>query len=239
MKPTKPDIQLTRRSFIRNTGLAASGLVFLPVSGSGFGWLDFSSSETILMNPTSHDFINEPVRLKIPPPGPAGSFRVMNGNAEISYQIEEINGRNQIWVGTDFRPGSNQQFQVISGQAATFQPKVGLRQDAEYYILENKNVAVKIPARSGNTIPGPIASVKLANGNWIGNSFWKTKKQLKKYLVTVVGDGTVFGKLRLRYEFEGNTGANNNIPAFSEIEIMLAPEWEHFSISEKIIKRCI
>jgi hypothetical protein len=124
----------------------------------------------------------------------------------------------------------HQQFQIISGQAATFHPKVGLKQDADYYILENKNVAVKIPARSGNTVPGPIASVKLANGKWVGNSFWKTKKQLKKYSVTVVGDGTIFGKLRLRYEFET---ANIEKPVFSEIEIMLAPEWEHVSIFEK------
>jgi hypothetical protein len=233
MKPTKPDIQLTRRSFIRNTGLAASGFVFLPVSGSGFGWLDFSGSETSLMNPTSHDFWNEPVRLKVLTPGPAGSFRVMNGNEEIPYQVEEIGGSNQIWVGTDFRPDSNQQFHVISGQAATFHPKIGLKQDADYYILENKNVAVKIPARSGNTIPGPIASIKLTNGEWVGSSFWKTKKQLKKYSVIVVGDGTIFGKLRLRYEFEEKAGAKNDIPAFSEIEIMLAPEWEHVSIFEK------
>jgi len=214
MKPNQPDIQLTRRSFIRNAGVAASGFVFLPVSGSGFRWFDFSGSETSLMNPTSHDFSHEPVRLKVLPPGPAGSFRVMNGNEEISYQIEEINGKNQIWVGTDFRPGSNQQFQVISGQAATFQPKVGLKQDAEYYILENKNVAVKIPARSGNTIPGPIASVKLTNGKWVGNSFWKTKKQLKKYSVAVVGDGTIFGKLRLRYEFETENSSCANILPF-------------------------
>jgi len=210
-----------------------SGFTLLSASGSGFKWLDFSGTETSLMNPTTHDFWNEPVRLKVLPLGPAGSFRVMNGNTEIPYQIEDIEGKPHIWVCADFSSDSQQQFQIIPGQAATFKPKVSLNQDGEYYILDNGKVAVKIPVRSGNTIPGPIASVKMANGIRVGNSFWKTGKKLTKYSVTVVGDGTIFAKLSLRYEFDGMAGVNKNIPAFSEIEIMLAPEWEHVSIFER------
>ncbi len=233
MKQTKPDFQLSRRSFIRSSGLVASGFALLPISGLGFNTIVNPSNETFLFNPTLHNFKNETVKLKSIPPGPAGSFLVKSGKVEIPYQIEKIDGKNQIWVCADFPSGSQRQFQVISGQAATFQPKVRLRQDAEYYILENEKAAVKIPARSGNTFPGPISSVKLGNGTWVGNSIWKTNKKLKKYSVTVVGDGTIFGKLMLRYEFEGMAGANKNIPAFAEIEIMLAPEWEHISIFER------
>jgi len=232
MNNTKPDFRLSRRSFIRSSGLAVSGYALLPVSGLGFNLIENQSNDTFLFNPTPHNFKNEIIRLKSTPPGPAGSFIVQNGNTEIPYQVEEINGKNQIWVCADFPTGSQQQFQVVPGKAATFKPKVSLKQDGDYYILDNGKVAVKIPVRSGNTIPGPITSVKLKNGNWVGNSFWKTNKKLTKYSATVVGDGTIFGKLRLRYEFDGMAGVNKNIPAFAEIEIMLAPEWEHVSIFE-------
>jgi hypothetical protein len=73
----------------------------------------------------------------------------------------------------------------------------------------------------------------LTDGKWAGQSFWKTHKQLKKYSATVIGDGTIFAKVRLRYEFEEMAGANKDIPAFAEIDIMLAPEWQHISIFER------
>ncbi|TNF42603.1 MAG: hypothetical protein EP310_05795 [Bacteroidetes bacterium] len=233
MEPTKPDSRLTRRSFIQNTGVAVSGFVFFPLSGSVFNSMDFSGTETSLLNPTPHDFRNEPVRLKVLPPGPAGSFRIMNGNTEIPYQTEETDGKPYIWVCADFQADSQQQFQIIPGRAAKFPPLVSIKNDGEFFILENENISVKIPARAVGNIPGPVAGIKLADGAWAGNSFWKTKKTLKKYSATVIGNGTIFAKIRLRYDFDGMAGPNNDIPAFSEMDIRLDPQSKHVSIFER------
>ena len=233
MKLTQPTNQLSRRNFIRNSGLAATGLAFLPSSVFGFRNNYFSPEENVIFNPTPHSFKSEPVRLKIPFPQSSKAFVVQNDGEEIPYQVEEINGKKQIWVGSDFTPGASHQFEVIPGKPKSFPKKVSIQREYNFLILENKNISVKIPVGARETIPGPIAGIKLADGAWAGQSFWKTNKQLKKYSATVIGDGTIFAKVRLRYEFEGMAGANNDIPAFAEIDILLAPEWKHVAIFER------
>ena len=233
MKLPKPTNQLNRRNFIRSLGIAASGLAILPTSGCGSGLFNQGSKNNFIFNPTPHNFKNEPVRLKVAPPWPSESFIVRQGNDEIPYQVEVVNGEKQIWVCADFATGTQQQFEVVHGNPMPLQKKVTLTEKDGFYILENKKVSITIPVHSNNTIPGPIAGIRLDDGSLVGGSFWKTKKKLKNYSVTVIGDGTIFGKLRLRYEFEGKAGATKDIPAFAEFEIMLAPEWEHVSILER------
>jgi len=233
MKLPKTTNQLNRRNFIRSLGIAASGLAILPASGFGYGIFHRSQKNDSVFNPTPHNFRNEPIRLKLVPPRPSGSFIVRQGDVEIPYQVEEINGEKQIWVCVDSVSGEKHQFEVVQGNPKPFQKKVTLTEKDGFYILENRKVSVKIPAGSNNNIPGPIAGIKLSDGILAGSSFWKTNKQLKKYSAIVIGDGTIFAKLRLRYEFEGMTGANNDIPAFAEIDITLAAEWEHISIFER------
>ena len=233
METVKLSCQLSRRTFVHILGVAVSGFVLIPSSGSGFNSKRLVSTDNTLNNPTPYDYRNELIRLKTPVSGIDGSFVVIKGNIEIPYQIEEINGERQIWICTDFAPGSNQTFDVVAGHPKPFPKKVSLLKEDGFFIFENGKVSVKIPTQSQNNIHGPIASMKLANGRWAGNSFWKTNKKLKKYSVSVLGDGSIFAKLRLRYEFEGYAGANNDIPAFAEIDLMLAPEWEHLSIFER------
>jgi len=232
MKLTQPINQLSRRNFIRTSGLAATGLALLPSSVFGFGKSKFSPDEKVIFNPTPHSFNSEPVRLKIPFPQSSKAFVVKNDEEEIPYQIEENDGKKQIWVGGDFTPGASHQFEVIQGTPKSFPKMVSIRKEYGFFVLENKNISIKIPASASKNIPGPVARIKLTDGIWAGQSFWKTHKQLKKYSATVIGDGTIFAKVRLRYEFEEMAGANKDIPAFAEIDIMLAPEWEHVSIFE-------
>jgi len=233
MEKVKLSCQLSRRTFVHSLGVAVSGFVLIPTSGFGFNSKRLVSTDNTLNNPTPYDYRNELVRLKTLASGITGSYVVKKGNIEIPYQVEEINGEQHIWICTDFVPGSKQTFEVVAGHPKPFPKKVSLLKEDGFFILENGKVMVKIPAQSQNDIPGPIASMKLTNGKWTGNSFWKTNKILKKYTVDVLGDGTIFAKLRLRYEFEGYAGANNDIPAFTEIDLMLAPEWEHLSIFER------
>jgi hypothetical protein len=213
--------------------LGVSGLLLNPFHGLQFLPPVVDGEKSDLFNPTPHSFNSEPVRLKIPFPQSVKAFVVQNDGKEIPYQVEEISGKKQIWIGGDFGPGVSHQFEVIPGTPKSFPKKVSIRKEAGFFILDNNKISVKIPAQTSQQIPGPIAGIKLSDGTWAGKSFWKTNKSLKKYSATLIGDGTIFAKVRLRYEFEGMAGAKNDIPAFAEIDLMLAPEWEHISILER------
>ncbi|NEW83784.1 MAG: hypothetical protein GZ094_15655, partial [Mariniphaga sp.] len=96
----------------------------------------------------------------------------------------------------------------------------------------NGKVCIKIPAVSNDIIPSPIHSIKLSDNLFVGRGFWNTDMKLRKYSVKVIGDGTLFAKLRLRYDFEVDEDHVKSDPPYAEFEIMLAPEWEHVSIFE-------
>lgn len=233
MKLTYSTKQLSRRNFIRTSGLAATGFALLPSSVLGFRKCNVSPDENVIFNPTPHFFKWEPVRLKTPFPRTFSSFCIREDGKEVPYQIEENKGIKQIWIGGDFAPGASRRFEIIAGSPKSFPKKVSILSESNFFILENENISVKIPVRVGENIPGPVAGIKLANGAWGGKSFWKTNKQLKKYSATVIGDGTIFAKIRLRYDFEPLDGAHKDIPEFAEIDIQLAPEWKHIAIFER------
>ena len=233
MKRIQSSNQLTRRKFIRTSGIAAWCMSIFPHAALGLGKVNDSSEETILHNPTSITFKAEPVRLKIDFPEISGSIQVRKNGVEIPFQVEKSGNKKYIWVAGDFMPGISQRFEVLNGTPKSFPKKVTLRKESNFFVLENGKVSIRIPAHAGKNIPGPIAGVILADSTWAGQSFWKTNRKLKKYSVSVPGDGTIFGKIKLRYDFEGFVGANKDIPAFAEFEIMLAKDWEHVSIFER------
>ena len=165
MKLTKSVNLVNRRNFIRSMGIAGSGLSVLPLTVCGFRLTNPDQKHNILFNPTPHSFYNEPVRLKAPPPGPAGTFMVKQGDREIPYQVEEEEGEKHIWIGADLPSGSQQDFSVTKGIPVRFRKRVTLYKEADFFILENRKVSLKIPAQSKNTIPGPIAGIKMGNCN--------------------------------------------------------------------------
>jgi len=189
--------------------------------------------ESSLMNPTKRQYKDEAVRLMTPAPGPAGSFTVQEDGVEVPYQVEEIDGKNWIWVCSTFEPGSSHKYQVATGRPKPATPKVTVRKDGDAYVLDNGVVAVKVPAEGGTTIPaGPVAGIKLGD-KWVGASSWKTSFQLRRFTAAVVGDGTILGKVRLRYEFNGAAGIDGNTAAFARIEVALGPGWSHAEVFER------
>jgi hypothetical protein len=136
-------------------------------------------------------------------------------------------------VCADFTPNSRRKFEVAAGKPAATQPKVTVKKEGDHYVLENETMAIRVPAQGGGAQPpGPVAGMKLA-GAWVGGSAWKTPVALKRFAATVVGDGTIFGKVRMRYEFEGLAGLNGDVPAFAEVDVRLGPGWKHAELTER------
>jgi hypothetical protein len=185
-----------------------------------------------LHNPTRRTYENELVRLKAE--APAIPFAVKSDDREVPYQIGEVEGRKHVWVCVTMEGGSSRTFRLLRREdRPTFEPMVSVRKDGGTYVMDNGLIGVKVPVAAGDGLPGPVLAVKLPGGRWVGKSFWKTDRKLKRFTAAVLGDGTLFGKVRLRYEFEGKAGLDGDVDAFAEIDVRLAPAHRHVRIEER------
>lgn len=225
----------TVRRLIGN--LACSAILFGALSLATDLTLPLSAAddgpETVLVNPTKRAYKDELVRLKTPAPGATGSFTVKEDGAEVPFQVEEIDGKRWVWVCTNFGPATEHKYRVLPGKPRAAAPRVTLRQDGDTYLLDNGLIAVKIPAAVGKGIPGPITALRLDEKQWVGTSAWNTALPLRKFTATVIGDGTLLAKVRLRYDFDGKAGIDRNVPAFAEIDVSLGPGWRHVEIFDR------
>jgi hypothetical protein len=209
---------------------------------AGMGWLlgaaGASGQDSTLQNPTNRPYKDELVRLMTPAPGPAGSFVVREDGRDVPCQVERIDGKDWIWVCSTFEPLGSHKYTVAPGRpAAGGATRVAVRREGDAYVLDNDLVAVKVPAAAAPAkdaagIPGPVSAIKLGD-KWVGASFWRTARAMEKLSATVIGDGTVLGKVRLRYDFAGQAGIEGRTPAFAEVDVALGPGWSHAEIFER------
>jgi len=170
-------------------------------------------AETTLLNPLGQERQDELVRLKTP--APAGAFVVREDGKPVPYQVED----GAIWVCSTFAPQSAHKYVVAPGQPVKAAPRVKVSKGNGFYELDNGVFAIRMPAEGTG---GPVAGVKVA-GNWVGESFWMMPPT--KLTATVTGDGTLFGKVRLRYEFA--------LDAWAEVDVTVGPGWPHAQIEER------
>ena len=186
-----------------------------------------------LTNPTKTAFRDEPARLGIDVPAGAktGDYAVTSGGKEFPCQLGPADGRNWIWVLASVEPGSKVEYAVKRGKPAPRRSSVSVTRDGNVYVLNNGKIAVRVPATAGNKVPSPIQAVRLG-GKWVGAGRWHTARKLKKFTATVLGEGPVFAKVRLRYEFEGMAGLYENVPAFAAVDVVVHPAQSHAVIEE-------
>ena len=186
-------------------------------------------------NPTDVTYVDEAVRLKIDPPASArpGDYVGRAGGREVPFQIERIDGRGWVWVSASLEPGQEAAYSLVKAAPRRFEPKVRLARQGDVYVLDNGLIAVKVPAGpAGSAAPGPVAAVRLGSGQWIGRSFWRTGRKLKGLTAEVIGNGTVFAKVRLRYEFEGMAGLWGKTPAQAVVDVAVYPGQRHAAVDE-------
>jgi hypothetical protein len=170
------------------------------------------AQESTLRNPLDRECKDELVRLKTPVP--AGTLTVLDEGRPVPFQVE---GRS-IWVCSTFAPQSVRRYVVQPGAVVSAAPRVNVQRTGAHYELDNGVMAVRVPAEG---VGGPIAGVKVA-GKWVGESFWKTKPV--RLTSTILGDGALYGKVRLHYEFA---------PGWSEVDVTVGPGWRHAVIEER------
>jgi len=190
-----------------------------------------------MMNPTGRDYRDELVRIKVDVP--AGMSRkthiVKEDGTAVPWQIEEIGGKLFVWVRTDLGKDQTHAYEVTKGKAQPARDgAVGVSEANGCWTLDNGLMAVRVPSKAAGSIEeiGPVRQVRLPDGKWVGKSFWKTDRELKRFTSELIGDGTVFAKVRVRYEFEGAGGLFAETPAFYQADIMLGPGRNHAIIEE-------
>jgi hypothetical protein len=185
----------------------------------------------IARNPTGNRYERVPLRLGLSAPN--GDFAVTADGRNVPFQVDETSSGRVIWVSATLPPGGMVTYATQSGPPPEAAKAVRVSDEGGQYVLDNGIVAVRVPSGGAGGLVGPIGPVRLPDGNWVGRSVWSTSNRLTRIASRVAGDGTVFGKIRLRYEFEGSTGPDGKTPAFAEVDVVLGPGWKHIEIAER------
>jgi len=219
---------------MRPAGIVLVLLVALAVALLAASNARAAASTWTLVNPTNRPYQDGPVRLKVDLPATArqGRYVVTAGGEKVACQIELLEGAARAWVLATVEAGGRIEYRVERGRPARPDPAVQVRREGGSHILDNGLVAVRVPAAAEGAAPGPIEAVRLPGGKWLGGSTWHLERPLKRFTSTVTGDGTVFGKVRLQYEFEGSAGIDGQTAAFTTIDIALYPGQRHVTIEE-------
>ena len=146
-----------------------------------------------LRNPLKTPFNNEAARLAVD--AGSGPHAVKIGGKEIPCQLDDT---GRLWVLTSLDAGVLGEYTVEKRSPAKCKSAVSAKHQGDSYVLDNGKISVRVPAVAGKTPPCPIAAVK-AGGKWVGAGVWNTKRKLRKFTATVLGDGPVFARVRLRY----------------------------------------
>lgn len=206
----------------------AACLAVLPVTVVGQSWT--------LTNPTGTGkaYENEVVRLKINLPISAkqGEYTVKADGKEVLGQIGEYEGRKWMYVVTSLAEDQAIEYSVSRGRPKSGKPLVSLKKVRGVYELSNGRFAVKLPAEADNNIPSPILAIRGTSGKWVGSGFWQTGRTLDRFSAEVLGEGPIFAKVRLRYEFDGNVGLYENTPAFATVDVTVFPDQQHAVVEE-------
>ncbi len=206
--PTPVRVPLLVLAIVLATGLAARA----------------ARAETWTLTNHAGDYETELVRLKVKPvPPDATDVAVTEDGRPVACQVDEDGG---VWVVTDIASEASHVYEVTRGGARppAGPPRVTVRREGRCIVLEAGPLAVRVPAEAeGDAPPGPIGGVRVDGGRWRGASTWQTALPMKSFEAEVLGAGPLYGKVRLRYTFDGTAGLDGETPAFADVVVTLRP----------------
>ncbi len=202
------------------------------------GLVSFASAwaQTVrVINPTGREYADEFVRVDLQPTG--GQMIVREGRS-VPFQREKLPGGSEvIWIRDTFPAETTHEYKLAErpGSGGRGKPLVlvGKHNDGRV-VMDSGTLKVVLPASSeGGQAPGPIASLGWPGQDAATASRWETDMAFQKLTATVLADGELFGKVRLRYEFAGKAGIEGDTPAFAEIDVTVRPGLPFAIIEER------
>jgi hypothetical protein len=170
---------------------------------------------------------------RLPVAVPTGDIAVTEKGKPIASVVDDRAGERSIYVATTVAPGETRRYEIVRGKPHRGPPQVKVEKREGGIVLDNGVFAVKVPDRAANEPPCPIAAVRLGN-RWVGKGRWQPGLPLKHFTATVVDDGNVMGRVRLRYDFDGTPAEPNAaVPAFAELDVTVLPGCPFAVIEER------
>jgi hypothetical protein len=189
-----------------------------------------TAADWTFRNPAAGEFRDELMR--VPVAVPAGDFSMAMDGRPVPHQVDRSGPKPALWVRASFKPGESHSFGTRPGIPAASKPLVAVRRENGGIVLDNGVIAVRLPDGSDPAAP-PLLGVKGEGQTaWIGKGTWKTSLKPAKLEAAVVGDGTLFGKVRLFYRFEGADPAVAATGAWAIVDVSLAPGKSHAEVEE-------
>ncbi len=186
------------------------------------------TGETKTWTLTNHasDYADEPVRLGVELETPYDGTRlvVKENGREVPYQLEVLEGtlkevrKADIWVMTDIKSKASHKYTVTTGgKPETFKPVAGVMETGDT-TMELRTGEMSVVVTTGmrgkaKAAPGPVGAISAGEVlKAAGASHWDTSLELTDISAEVLGDGPLFGKVRVRYEFRDSeqTDASND-----------------------------
>jgi hypothetical protein len=179
--------------------------------------------ETVLRNPLRADQLQAPVRVESPA-NHQGSV-LLDGEA-VPSQWEMTPEGPQRWILADL-PGGHHAEISYSPQPAPAENALHLRESGDDLEFTNGVIVGRVPLRaSGGAVPPPIQGIRLREGGWLGEGFWRNAPPLESYELNVLGRGPVQITLLQEYRFEGGDSLR--------LRIRLRPGRDFLEIEERV-----
>ncbi|MFP4140707.1 MAG: hypothetical protein ACLFVY_09100 [Phycisphaerae bacterium] len=162
---------------------------------------------------TNHQgpYRDEPVRLGVEfkKPYDAAKLRVKEDGEPVQYQVEVLEGspgevrKGHLWVMTNIDAKQSHEYNVITDAPAgvSLKSDVSCRKSGDTWTLTNGLVTLEVRAEGDG---GPVVSLRTkGHPGKRTSSKWMTELELDRVVAEPIGDGPLFAKLRVRYEFKG------------------------------------
>lgn len=186
-----------------------------------------------VVNVTGRLCETDPLRLPFAVPA-QGAYAVTRDGEPVLHQLVIDGDVRQLWVMPQLERGAAASFALEQGVAAPeAEPRVTIERAADSLVLRNERLALRLPAVAAGDAPPPILGVEPTGGSWRGAGVWQTDRECTGFTATVLADGRLFARVRLRYDFAGTAGIDQQTPAFAEIDVTLLPGRPYAIIEER------
>lgn len=178
-----------------------------------------------LANPTKHPYEASLIRLNPDQllPESTTSVQVTRDGEPVAAQLETVEGGRVVWVAADLEPGEKADYQIQRGRGPQ---KTLIQETPEMLILSNGLLDLAVPKAwsQGEPLPAPILGFRQSGGETFGAGKWLDHSKPLSLRVEKVGDGPLFAKVRLHYEFEAGSAT---------VEILLPPDRPYAQITSE------
>ncbi|MCC5845196.1 MAG: hypothetical protein JJU05_13180 [Verrucomicrobia bacterium] len=193
--------------------------------GIVLGTLTFGEgrAEQWIRNPLRADQEQAPVRVESPANHQGA---VMVDGEAVPSQWERTPSGAQRWILADVAGGHHARV-TFSARPEPTANTLHLRESGDVLEFTNGVIVGRVPLRAeGSAAPPPISGIRLREGDWLGEGFWRNAPPLESYELTVSGRGPVQITLLQAYRFEGGGSLR--------LRIRLRPGRDMLEIEERV-----